>query len=144
LPLNKDALVTTQMTLFSLFALPSDEAVYLFAGRGEPGRSLSGDNTYTIEGNMHSIKAEYWSITAYGKDLFLIPNAENRFSFNPDNLLTDTSGNFKITISADKQAGNWLPVAKNKKFELVLRIYHGDNDFIEHLDKAALPELKRM
>jgi hypothetical protein len=74
----------------------------------------------------------------------LIPNEPNRFSFNYDNLQTDSVGNFKIVLSADKTSGNWLPVAKDKKFDLVLRIYHGDSLFMEHLDKAALPVIKHI
>jgi hypothetical protein len=142
LPLNKDDLVTTQVTLFALFALPSHEAVYLFAASDEGGKRLTGDNSYVIEGNINTIKAEYWSITAYGKDLYLMPNAAHRFSFSRDNLQTDSLGNFKIVLSAQKAEGNWLPVMKDKKFELVLRIYHGDADFMDHLDKANLPVIK--
>ncbi len=129
LPLNRDDLVTTQITLFALFALPSQEAVYLFARSDNNGQRLNGSNSYSIEGNIHTIKADYWSITAYGSDRFLIPNGENRFSFNYDNLQTDSVGNFKIVLSPDRAIGNWLPVAKDKKFDLVLRVYHGDSTF---------------
>jgi hypothetical protein len=144
LPLNRDDLVTTQITLFALFALPSQEAVYLFARNDNQGERLSGSGTYSIEGNIHAIKADYWSITAYGSDRFLIPNQLNRYSFNYDNLQTDSAGNFKIILSADKTSGNWLPVIKNKKFDLVLRIYHGDSLFMQHLEKAELPGIKHL
>jgi len=144
LPLNQDDLVTTQVTLFALFALPSQEAVYLFASSDDNQKRLNGDNNYTIEGNIHNISAEYWSITAYGRDLYLIPNAANRFSFNRDNLKTDSLGNFKIELSSSQTNGNWLPTPKGKKFELVLRLYDGDKDFMEHLDKAVLPVIKKL
>jgi hypothetical protein len=144
LALNKDDLVTTQVTLFALFALPSQEAVYLFASSDENQKRLNGNNNYTIEGNIHNIKAEYWSITAYGRDLYLIPNQANRYSFNRDNLKTDSLGNFKIVMSSTSTSGNWLPVQNGKKFELVLRLYDGEKDFMEHLDKATLPYIKRI
>jgi len=144
LALNQDDLVTTQVTLFALFALPSQEAVYLFAYADEKNKRLNGGRSYTIEGNIHNIKAEYWSITAYGRDLYLIPNQANRYSFNRENLKTDSLGNFKIVMSNKPADGNWLPVQKGKKFELVLRLYDSDKDFMEHLDKAALPVIKRI
>ena len=144
LALNQDDLVTTQVTLFALFALPSQEAVYLFAYADEKNKRLNGGRSYTIEGNIHNIKAEYWSITAYGRDLYLIPNQANRYSFNRENLKTDSLGNFKIVMSNKPTDGNWLPVQKGKKFELVLRLYDSDKDFMEHLDKAALPVIKRI
>ncbi len=144
LPLNRDDLVTTQVTLFALFALPSQEAVYLFASGDENKSRLTGSNRYSIEGNIHNIRAEYWSITAYGRDLYLMTNPVNRYSFNPDNLKTDSLGNFKITLSSTPANGNWLPTQKDKKFELVLRLYHGDEDFMNHLDKAVLPVIKKI
>lgn len=143
LPLNRDNLVTTQVTIFALFALPSQEAVYLFAADDNDGKRLNGDNNYSLTGNIHDIKAEYWSITAYASDLYLIPNAENRYSFNRDNLQTDSTGNFTIHLSAAKSEGNWLPLKKGGKFQLVLRIYKGEKEFMDNLDKANLPLLRK-
>ena len=145
LPLNKDNLVTTQVTLFALFALPSHEAVYLFASNDDKDKGLNGSSSYTIQGNIHDLKAGYWSITAYGKDLYLIPNAANRYSFNNNNLVTDSLGNFKIYISSASSDGseNWLPVAAGANFRLVLRLYQADKDFVEHLENAHLPTIKK-
>jgi hypothetical protein len=144
LPLNRDDLVTTQVTLFALFALPSNEAVYLFASKDANDKLLNGDDAYTLEGNVQSIKAAYWSITAYGKDQYLIPNATDRYSFNANNLATDSMGNFKISISSSQKPGNWLPVKKDAPFRLVLRLYQGKKEFLEHLDNAGLPVIKKM
>lgn len=143
LPLNRDDLVTTQVTLFALFALPSQEAVYLFAADDNTGSRLNGDNSYSLTGNINDIKADYWSITAYASDLYLIPNEANRYSFNRDNLQTDSAGNYTIKLSADKTDGNWLPLKKKTKFQLVLRIYHGQKEFIDELEKAKLPLIRK-
>jgi hypothetical protein len=144
LPLNRDDLVTTQVTLFALFALPSEEAVYLFAMQDVDNKSLNGNSDYVIEGNVHNIKATYWSITAYGKDQFLIPNDANRYSFNANSLVTDSLGNYKIILSARRKVGNWLPLAKDVPFRLVLRLYQGNKDFLDHLDSAGLPVIKKL
>ena len=143
LPLNKDNLVTTQITIFALFALPSQEAVYLFAADDNDGIRLNGDNSYSLAGNINDIKAEYWSITAYASDLYLIPNEANRYSFNRDNLQTDSAGNFTIHLSANKSEINWLPLKKGGKFQLVLRLYKGQKEFLNGLDKANLPLIRK-
>lgn len=143
LPLNRNDLVTTQVTLFALFALPSQEAVYLFAADDNTGKRLNGDENYTLTGNINDIKAGYWSITAYAADLYLIPNEIDRYAFNRDNLKTDSKGNYTIVICADKKEGNWLPLKKDGKFQLVLRIYSGEKAFLNNLDKANLPVIKR-
>jgi hypothetical protein len=143
LPLNRDNLVTTQVTIFALFALPSQEAVYLFAADDNAGNRLNGDDSYSLSGNINDIKAEYWSITAYGPDQYLIPNDENRYSFNKDNLQTDSTGNYTIQLSASKTVDNWLPLKRETKFQLMLRIYHGQKEFMDELDKAKLPVIRK-
>ncbi len=144
LPLGKDNLLTAQVSTFALFALPSEEAIYLFARRDEQHEKLTGENDYVIAGNVNQIKAYYWSITAYGKDLYLIPNEANRFSFNNSNLQADSAGNFSITVSSKKQSGNWLPSPEGARFNLVMRIYKGKKDFVEHLNEVPLPSIKRL
>ena len=143
LPLNRNSLVTTQVTIFALFALPSQEAVYLFAADDDKGQRLNGSDNYTVTGNIHDIKAEYWSITVYASDLYLIPNSEERYSFNRDNLHTDDAGNFTIYLSQGKSSANWLPLQTGKKFELVLRIYKGQKEFMDTLEKAKLPQIRK-
>lgn len=142
LPLGKDNLLTAQVTCFALFALPSEEAIYLFSKRDDHREKLHSKNDYTITGNIHQIHALYWSITAYGKDLFLVPNEAERYSFNNSNLQTDSAGNFSIGVSHHKKQGNWLPSPENAQFGLVLRIYRGEKDFIAKLDETPLPEIK--
>ncbi|HWB65021.1 MAG TPA: DUF1214 domain-containing protein [Chitinophagales bacterium] len=142
--LSHSDLVTTQVTAFALFALPATEAVYLFALNDDNHQRLNGNESYLIKGNVHDIKVGYWSITAYGKDLFLIANDENKYSFNGNNLITDSTGNFEITLSAERKGNNWLPVKKGEKFELLLRLYQANPDFVTNLDKAHLPEIKKL
>ena len=142
LPLGKNDLLTAQVTCFALFALPGEEAIYLFAMRDEHHEKFNSENDYTITGNTHQIAAAYWSITAYGKDLYLIPNSAERYSFNNSNIQADSAGNFSIVVSNKEKLGNWLPAPDNAGFGLVLRIYRGEKDFIQQLDKAALPEIK--
>jgi hypothetical protein len=142
LPLGKDDLLTAQVSVFALFALPGQEAIYLFAKRDTEKTRLHSRNDYIIRGNTHQIHAKYWSITAYGKDLFLVANESGRYSFNNSNVQADSTGNFSIVVSHQPHEGNWLPSPDDARFGLVLRIYRGGHDFIEDLSKASLPEIK--
>jgi hypothetical protein len=142
LPLGKDNLLTAQVTLFALFALPGEEAIYLFSKRDNNKELLHSDKDYTISGNVKQIHSKYWSITAYGKDLFLVPNEAERYSFNNTNIQTDTAGNFVIHISHKRKEGNWLPSPESARFNLVLRIYKGEKEFLETLSETPLPEIK--
>ena len=48
LALGEDKLITAQITIFALFALPSTEAIYLFARRDEKHEVLNAENNYTV------------------------------------------------------------------------------------------------
>ena len=144
LPLGKNDLLTAQITVFAPFTLSGEEAIYLFAQRDNEEVKLNSKNDYIVEGNIHQIHAQYWSFTIYGKDFFLVPNKENKYSVNNSNIRVDSLGNFSIIISQNEKQGNWLPSPDNTHFKLVLRIYRGEKDYVEHLDKASLPEIKIM
>lgn len=143
-PLGQNPLLTAQVTLFALFALPSKEAVYLFARKDGSGAMLHSKNNYTISGNIHQIKAKYWSITAYGSDLFLVPNTAKQYSFNNKSIQADSSGNFTITLAPQPSGNNWLPTPPNGHFNLLLRMYLTEPAFAAELATAPLPVIKKM
>lgn len=144
LPLGKDKLLTAQASVFALFALPSNEAIYLFSRRDESKELLNSANDYTITGNLNQIRANYWSITAYGKDLYLIPNSVDRYSFNNNSIKADSLGNFTITLSHTQKGDNWLPTPEDARFNLVLRIYKGDYNYLSSLETTQLPVIKKL
>lgn len=144
LPLGKDALLTSQITLFAMYALPSEEAVYLMSRRDDSGERFHSWNDYVISGNVHDIRAGYWSITAYGTDLYLVPNKADRYAFNNTIIAADSAGNFRIVLSATEQKGNWLPIPKDAEFNLLLRIYEGDSGFLQKLSTTPLPRIEKL
>ncbi len=144
LPLGKDNLLTAQVTCFALFALPGEEAIYLFAMRDEEKGRLHSSNDYVIRGNINQIHAKYWSITLYAKDLFLSPNSIERYSFNNINVETDKEGNFSIIVSHNSHEGNWLPSPENARFGFLFRIYRGEKEYLDHLSTSQLPEIKKV
>ena len=70
----------------------------------------------------------FWSLTAYGMDLYLVDNAINRWSIGDrtPGLRFDDDGGLTIILSAKEPAdpSNWLPVPDGP-FMLGMRVYEG-------------------
>jgi hypothetical protein len=71
----------------------------------------------------------FWSLTVYGPDLFLVPNALGRHSVGDrtPHLRRDPDGGLTITIGARRPpagTANWLPAPAGPG-ALVLRCYEG-------------------
>jgi hypothetical protein len=70
----------------------------------------------------------FWSLTAYGPDLFLVDNEIDRYSIGDrtPGLRRDRDGALTITVGPDRpdDPGNWLP-APPGPFVLALRAYEG-------------------
>ena len=73
--------------------------------------------------------AGFWSLTAYGMDLFLVDNAINRWSIGDrtPGLRYEEDGGLTITLSAAEPCdpSNWLPVPSGP-FMLGMRVYEGE------------------
>jgi hypothetical protein len=72
--------------------------------------------------------AGFWSLTAYGPDMFLVENELERYALGdrtPD-LARDRDGGLTVTIGHDRPADvrNWLPTPEGP-YVLVLRVYEG-------------------
>jgi hypothetical protein len=115
------------------------------------GEPLRLNCRYRIEGKDYD--ADWWSITAYGWDNYLIPNPQKRYSFNNENLVRNADGSWAITVAATEQAGNWLPVGPSGApdwrklgdydFDLLLRLYTPGNAYLETPQSAELPTVTR-
>lgn len=102
---------------------------------------------YRVEGDDYD--ADWWSITAYGWDNYLIPNTLKRYSFNNENIDRREDGSWVINIGIQQQAGNWLPVGPSGAptwrklpdydFDLLLRLYTPGRAYLEEPQSAALP-----
>jgi hypothetical protein len=76
----------------------------------------------------------FWSLTAYGTDLYLVENEIDRWSISDrtPGLLYDRDGSLTIQLSADRPTNiaNWLPVP-NGPYLLGMRVYEGHPEVID-------------
>jgi hypothetical protein len=142
--MGKDRLLTARIATAATFALDPSEAVYMVADGDSERRKFDAAYDYVIEGNAAWLNARYWSITLYAPDFFLVPNDEGRFSFNMMNTTMADDGSFRIVISPQQRDGDWLPSVQEGAFYLLLRLYHPEPVFFEHLDNVPLPVITRV
>jgi hypothetical protein len=143
---NAGPLLKTTIALGALLASTRENSMYyrIASVAGEP---LRLNCRYRIEGRDYD--ANWWSITAYGWDNYLIPNVEQRYSFNNENLVRRSDGSWVITVAASQQPGNWLPVGPSGAptwrklgdydFDLLLRLYTPGDAYLQTPGTAPLP-----
>src|SRR6202008_3721538 len=73
-----DPYLRTYIALTGVLALNKSETIYYEANRDSAGEPLDGKCSYRIDGKDPD--ARWWSITVYGKDHFLLPNPQKRYS----------------------------------------------------------------
>ena len=116
--------------------LPQD-ALYPSAGTDSEGQPLDGNGKYVIhfaKGQLPPVDA-FWSVTAYDKDGYFIPNPLKRQALGVhDGLVGNADGSIDLAIQADSpgkdREANWLPVGKGP-FTLMMRLYAPRAEAIE-------------
>jgi hypothetical protein len=126
----------------ALFTLNRTETIYYTAVTDDHGEPLRAECDYLIEGR--DIDARWWSITVYGEDHFLVPNAANRYSYNVKNIARDEKGGYKVHLSGTPKQGNWLPSGEKGRLSLTLRAYNPAPSLVENMATARLPRIRRV
>mgnify|MGYP003881036391 CR=1 FL=1 len=115
------------------------------------GEPLKANCDYRLQGE--ELDANWWSVTAYGPNHFLMPNASDRYSFNNGNVQRKSDGSYVIRISRTPQPGNWLPIGEVRQpdsllfggepqeFDLLLRLYVPGRVYLNQPAMAPLPRL---
>ncbi len=116
-------------------ANPVDVAIYPQAYVDAEGNILSGQYQYICHFDSLPPVKEFWSLTAYGEDQFLIPNEINRNGINDRSSITiNEDGSLDLYLQKDRPSkekiSNWLPVADDT-FGLVLRLYSPDHTILD-------------
>jgi len=149
----KDKHQRALISIKALFALRESEVVYFLASEDSDGQPLSSDHSYIMEGPAPD--ARYWSYTMYGQDFFLIPNDQNIYGFNMDNIQyidesdnpempSNLLGNHQVLLSNQEQEGNWLPTGTENQLHITLRMYNPSPAVYNNLATVPLPTIKRI
>lgn len=124
-----------------LFALSKEETIYYTAFEDDSGEALEERCDYVLSGA--DLDARWWSMTLYGADHYLVPNKEQRYSYNLANLQRSQDRSYSVHLSASQRQGNWLPTAGAGAFSVTLRLYNPGKTVYEHPTKVRLPTITR-
>lgn len=116
----------------------AQDAVYPSIATDNEGKPLDGSSKYVLhfeEGKLPPVNG-FWSVTAYDSDGYFIPNAIHRQALGDrSNLVSNSDGSVDIFIQADTpgkgKEANWLPVAADKPFNLLMRLYWSREEVLE-------------
>lgn len=135
--------VRAHIALTGLFALNKKETIYYRATVDDEGERLRADRDYVVTGA--DIPARWWGIMLYGQDNHLIANAADRYSFNMGNLEREPDGTFRIHLSRQPQAKNWLPAgARDQRLSFSLKVYNPAPEVYRDPAAVALPRISRV
>jgi hypothetical protein len=138
---RSDPYTRARVAAHGLFALSSSEAIYFTATRDNDGEPLDGRCVYQVSGRDPD--ARWWSITAYGPDGYLIPNAAGRYSVSKTTVARELDGTFSIQVGGAGAGANWIPLAP-ERFSLSLRLYNPSELVALDPVHAALPTIKKV
>ncbi len=118
---NADDYTRTAVAIAGLLALNKDETIYYGTESDSAGEPFDPKCAYRIEGRDPD--ARWWSITAYGKDHYLIDNPAKRYSVSKTSVVRNPDGGFVVRVSGTPEAQNWI-AASPDGFQLTLRLYN--------------------
>lgn len=142
------------IAIVGLFALRESEVLYFIASQDSDGNPLSSKYDYELVGSNPDTR--YWSYTIYGEDHYLIPNDNNIYSYNLDDIsyiqkdtlnpeiIQDQHKAYTINISSNSKSENWLPSGNENQLHILLRMYNPSPAVYNNLGSVALPEIKRV
>lgn len=115
--------------------LPQD-AIYPSLSTDSAGRPLDGANRYVLrfEGGQLPPVNGFWSVTAYDKDGYFIPNPIRRYALGDrSGMKPRPDGSVEILVQSaspgPEREANWLPVQPGS-FNLMLRLYSPQERFL--------------
>lgn len=97
------------------------EGLSFTASRDSDGRPLIGSCSYRVMGRVPQTR--FWTLTLETTGGVLVDNPARRYGFTSSEVVRDGRGVFTVAVSPEVQPGNWLPVGRDGRFELVMRLY---------------------
>lgn len=108
---------------------PAD-AIYPTAVFDRNGDRLEASKNYQLHFEADQLPPvnAFWSLTAYNADEFLVKNDLNRFALGDrDPIIYNEDGSLDFYIQSQpptkEKMANWLPIPKEGRFTLVMRLY---------------------
>jgi hypothetical protein len=133
-----------RIALKALLALDRRETLYYVADRDDAGRPLRSRCRYLISGSIPS--ARWWSVTAYADDIFLFPDAEQRYSVSSENPTLNTVGRFSAVTGPETPVSGaiaWIPTPGDRGLILTLRLYNPGPALQADPGALAVPSIQR-
>ena len=97
------------------------EGLSFLAKTDQGGEMLRATCDYVVKGNIPA--ARYWTLTLFDNDGHVLPVSSERYGFTSAEILRNSDGSFEIVVAPDARAGNWLQSARERPFQLMLRLY---------------------
>jgi hypothetical protein len=124
-------------TYFFVGANLPEDAVYPNTTKGADGKPLTGDNKYVLRFSKDQMPPvnNFWSLTMYDKDGYLVENPINRQSISDrSKTKLGDDGSLTVYLQADSpgkdKEDNWLPCPKEGQFKVYLRLYEPKKEVI--------------
>lgn len=136
-----DPYTRATVALHGLFALSQAESVYYEASHDDDAQPLESRCTYRLEGE--DLPARWWSITVYGQDGYLVPDAQHRYSVTQTSVARAADRAFTVVLSNTPVPGNWLPTGTERRFTLTARLYQPSPTVLANPSAVPLPRIRR-
>ena len=137
---DADMYTRARVALFGLLALNKSETIYYTATSDSAGKAFNPACAYRIEGRDPDTR--WWSLTAYGRDSYLIPNEGHRYAVSKNNVVRSTDGTFVVRLSTTPEAQNWIATSKDG-FDVTLRLYNPGPSVIASSATVELPSITK-
>ncbi len=119
------------------------EGLQLIARVDDDRRPLDGGCVYEV--GPHAPAARYWTLSLIDLDGWPVANLARRYGFRSSEILRAGNGDFVITVAAQVQPGNWLPIGAPGPFALALRLYDSPlGATASAIDRSAAPRVTRV
>ena len=146
---NDQAMMTRAVIArIGLGANTKEEAIYLTARLDADGQPLNSSNEYEIIFNKDLPVTNFWSLTVYGSDDYLIDNPDNKYAVaSTDALIKKEDGTLTILVSKDIPLNriNWIPAPKEAQpMTLTLRCYNPKQEMLANIQGVEFPTIKKV
>lgn len=130
------------VALRGLLALPASEARYFTARSDSQGRPLDGQCTYAVRGG--DVGAQWWSVTLYDPQGWLIPDSSRRHSIGSRGIGRSASGSWSFMVAPHWDGQGWIATGRPGPFELTLRAYRPTGTMAITPTRSQMPVIERL